>query len=1308
VAAALACACSLLALVTTGTAGALPSAGATTESPPPGTGGAGAPPPAAVASESPLPAPGAAGAPPAAEPPGLPSPSDAGGDRTGAAAATAVGPPPFPAPLGTALRWRLIGPYRGGRVLAVSGVPGRPETFYFGAVGGGVWRSDDAGRVWTPVFDGPPSGSIGALAVAPSNPDVIYVGTGEADMRSDVSWGDGMYRSSDGGRSFQPIGLRDSRQIGRILVDPRDPDVALVAALGHGFGPNPERGVFRTADGGRSWQRVLYRDDTTGAIDLAAGPADPQTVYAALWNVRRPPWSTYAPLGGPGSGLFRSSDGGLTWQELTGHGLPAGPPGRIGLAVAAGSAAPAAGEPGQPRPPGEGRGRVYALIDALIDSPSDSPRDAPSEAGLYRSDDGGGSWRRVCADRRLTSRSWYFSGVIADPRDADTVYVSNVALYRSRDGGQTFQAIKGAPGGDDYHSLWIDPGDPRRMILGSDQGAAVSVDGAATWSSWFNQPTAQIYHVATDDRFPYTIYGAQQDSGTVAVSSRSDFGQISFRDWFSTGTGESGYILPDPTDPDAVYGGNPGGQLFRFSRRTNQVQDVSPTPGPKAGASGNGVVYRYPWTPALAISPLAPHAIYQGSQFVHRSTDRGMSWTVISPDLTLRKARHGAAGARAEDARGGQGRGRAGKADVSPDASSREPGSGDARSGRTGNGKPSRGRREAGGATARGAASGGPQDSGQDKAVIYAIASSPLRAGQLWVGTDNGLVQLTLDDGPSWRDVTPPGLAEWSMVSTIEASRWEAGAAYLAIDRHLVDDLRPYALRTRDFGHTWTPIVAGIAATAHVHAVREDPGRRGLLYAATETGVYVSFDDGDRWQPLQLNLPAVSVRDLAVHGEDLIAATHGRSFWVLDGLTPLRQLDTAVVGSPAHLFSPAPAIRRRRGENRETPLPPETPAGANPPTGALVDYWLDGGSAAAGAGTSEAAGATASPGTADATGPPGPAGEVTLEIFDPRGELVRRFASDDPVPRPEELGAHMPLAPSWLRPAPPLGKRAGLNRFTWDLRYPAPPVLRPQASMDAVHGEPTPLEPEGPLVLPGLYRLKLTAGGSSSTATLRVDLDPRVTVSPEALASQLDLSRRIDAALAMSYLAVQQLRALAERLEHLAAAEPQGPQEPPGTSGPGTRPAPAPAAPPASPPGPAAETSPGPAPVSRPSAPAQPPATPSSPAPSTQRAPSGDLARDLVSLREKVRKLAGHEAEFEVPPEKEPGFAAIHTGIAALAVAVGTGDAAPTAQAAAAFAAYRAQLDRALAAWAVLRTSDLPALDRRLAAEGLPAIEPRP
>jgi photosystem II stability/assembly factor-like uncharacterized protein len=1090
----------------------------------------------------------AAPAPPAPARSAAPEASSANGIAPDQAARP-DGLPPLPVALGTALRWRLIGPFRGGRVLAVSGVPGRPETFYFGAVGGGVWRSADAGRVWTPVFDGPPSGSIGALAVAPSDPDVVYVGTGEADMRSDVSYGDGMYRSSDGGKTFHPIGLRDSRQIGRIVVDPRNPEVALVAALGHGFGPNPERGVFRTADGGKSWQRVLHRDDDTGAIDLAADPDDPRRMLAALWNVRRPPWSAYAPLGGPGGGLFASSDGGRTWREAAGHGLPAGPAGRIGLAFGGGR-------------PGERGRRIYALIDD------------PRQPGLYRSDDAGRSWRRVGADPRITSRPWYFGGVTAHPGDPDTVYVANVALYRSSDGGRTFQAIKGAPGGDDYHSLWIDPGDPQRMILGSDQGAEVSVDGGATWSSWFNQPTAQLYHVATDDRFPYTVYGAQQDSGTAAVVSRSDFGQITFRDWFSTGTGESGYILPDPADPDAVYGGNPGGQLFRFSRRTGQVQDVSPTPGPPGGGAGGagGAApagpFRYPWTPALAISPWPPHAIYQGSQYVHRSADRGMSWTIISPDLTVRRVRRGP-----------------------------------------------------------------PRDGG--RAVVYSIAPSPVRDGQIWVGTDNGLIHLTRDGGKSWQDVTPSGLPEWSMVSLLEASRYDAGTAYAAVDRHQMDDLRPYALRTRDFGATWTPITAGIAGTAYVHAVREDPQRRGLLYAGTESGVYVSFDDGDHWQPLQLNLPAASVRDLAIHGDDLIAATHGRSFWALDGLAPLRQLNAAVVASPAHLFVPAPAVRKRRGENRDTPLPPETPAGSNPPAGALIDYWLAGGLPEV---------AAKGPGA-----PAAPAGAITLEIFDERGERVRRFASDDPVRHLEE-GEPLPIAGYWLRPEPPLSRRTGLNRFVWDLRYPPPPTLRPQASSDAVYGEGTPFEPEGPFVLPGTYRLELTAGGRTCTASLRVEADPRLAVSAAALASQLALARRIDTAMAESYQAFHRLRDLARRLDQLAASLPRA----------------------------------------------------------AGRGPGRELSAAIAALRQKIDELAGREREFLEETEKQTGLTRTHTGLTALAVAVGTGEAAPTAQATAAFAAYRALLDRQLAGWSTLRTADLPALDRRLAARGLPPIDTPP
>ncbi|HVT17160.1 MAG TPA: hypothetical protein VHQ90_13395 [Thermoanaerobaculia bacterium] len=1053
------------------------------------------------------------------------------------------------------LRWRLVGPFRGGRVLAVSGVAGRPETFYFGAAGGGVWKTTDAGRVWTPVFDGPPSGSIGALAVAPSSPDVIYAGTGEADMRSDISFGDGVWRSGDGGRTWSRAGLRDSRQIGRILVDPRDPDVVLVAALGHGFGANPERGVFRSADGGKSWRQVLGKDDDTGAVDLAADPGEMRRVFAALWNVRRPPWSTYAPIGGPGSGLYVSGDGGLTWQELSGHGLPAGPLGRIGVAVAAGR---------------QGR-LVYALIDAGDAEPA-RPK-GPRKSGLYRSDDGGESWRQVSGDRRITSRPWYFGGLTIDPRDAETVYVSNVSLYRSRDGGRTFAAVKGAPGGDDYHALWIDPGDPARMILGGDQGAVVTVNGGATWSSWFNQPTAQIYHVATDDRFPYWIYGAQQDSGTVAIASRGDFGAITWRDWFSVGTGESGYILPCPDDPDLVYGGEPGGRLFLFSRATRQVQDITPTVGPDEDGPEASRAHRYPWTPALAVAPRPPFALYQGSQLVHRSDDHGMSWITISSDLT----RTGAA-----------------------------------------------------------------EEAVREKGVIYTIAPSPAAAGQVWVGTDNGLIRLTRDEGKSWQDATPPGLAEWSMVSLIAASRFAAGTAYAAVDRHQVDDLRPYVFRTRDFGRTWTAITAGFAPAAYVHAVREDPVRQGLLYAATETGVYVSFDDGESWHSLQLNLPPASVRDLAVKGDDLVAATHGRSFWVLDDVTPLRQIaadpltGTGRQGDPAgvRLFSPAPAFRLRRSENRDTPLPPETPAGANPPAGAIIDY-------------------------AFAAAPPG---EVTLAIRDGKGALVRRFSSDEP---PEKMPDGESFPAYWLQPAAPLPKRAGMNRFVWDLRYPPPSALRRQASMGTVYGEETSFEPAGPLALPGLYRVELGVGGRSYAAQLEVRPDPRVKTAPEALAIQLELEIEIGKDLARSYDAVRQIGALRERLAELAGRLDAGaPAGGPRGGRPGDLRG----------------------------------------VPQMAGAAADALAARVRELRERTAKLEGDGEEGNSSPAGGASLRSVHAGLAALAIAVGGADAVPTSQARDAFVAYRARLDERLAAWAAMQKGDVPALDALLRRRRLPSL----
>jgi photosystem II stability/assembly factor-like uncharacterized protein len=898
------------------------------------------------------------------------------------------------------MQWRCIGPHRGGRVLAVSGVRGEPYTFYFGAVAGGIWKTIDAGRTWIPIFDSQPIASIGALAVSTSDPNIIYVGTGEADMRSDISFGAGVYKSTDAGQTWSYLGLGDTRQIGRVLVDPRDPDVVLVAALGHGFGPNAERGVYRTTDGGKTWTRVLYKDENTGAIDLAYDPDNSRTVYASLWNARRPAYSTYAPITGPGGGLYKSTDSGATWKEIAGRGLPAGTLGRIGVDVVAGQ---------------HGK-RVYALIDA------------GSSSGLYRSDNAGEDWLLVGTEPRILSRGWYFGEVRSDPKSPDIVYVSNVSLYRSTDGGKNFKAIRGAPGGDDYHSLWIDPEDPRRMISGVDQGTIITLNGGKTWSSWYNQPTAQFYHVAVDNQFPYWVYGAQQDSGTAAVVSRSDYGQITYRDWHQIGAGESGYILPDPVNPQIVYGGSTGGELYRFDTKSGQVQDISPTPA-EIGAK---IRHRYPWTTPIAFSFQAPHSLYQASQFLMKTGDGGKSWKTISPDLTLR------------------------------------PG----------------------------------EKEGDAKGVVYTIAPSPLTAGTIWIGTDNGLVQLTRNDGLTWTDVSPAGLPPWSMISLIDASPHDVATAYAAIDRHQMDDIAPHIYRTHDFGKTWTKITRGIPATAYVHAVREDPIRKGLLFAGTETGVYVSFNDGEFWQSLQANLPATPIRDLVVKDNDLVVATHGRSFWILDNISPLRELTSDAVAAGVYLFRPATAIRIRKNASRDTPLPPETPAGKNPPAGAIIDYSLQSSSS----------------------------GDVTLEIIDSAGKLVRKYSTND---QPGKIDESQAFPTYWFNPPAPLSKRLGLNRFVWDLRHERPKALRYGYSIAAAFGEDAIMVPEGPLAPPGLYQVRLTVAGRSYTAPLGLKMDPRVRVPAPALSHQFALEMKIVEAVNQSYDAVQPLRALRTQLKDL-------------------------------------------------------------------------------------------------------------------------------------------------------------------------------
>ncbi len=902
-------------------------------------------------------------------------------------------PKQFDTKLFQELRWRLIGPSRGGRALAVTGVRGQSEIFYFGSVGGGVWKTNDAGRTWKPIFDSQQIASIGAIAVAPSDSNVIYVGSGEADMRSSISYGNGMYKSADGGKTWTHIGLEDSRQIGRIIVDPRDPNRVFVAALGHAYGPNQERGVFRSKDGGKSWQKILFHDENTGAIDLTFEPGNSKTIYASLWQTRRPPWSIYPPSNGPGSGLYRSNDGGDHWERVSGQGLPSQGLGRIGIAFA----------PSNTR-------RIYLIVDA-------------KEGGLFRSDNGGQNWQRVSNDRRIWQRGWYFGEVSVDPKDADIVYVPNTTTYQSHDGGKTFTAFKGAPGGDDYHELWIDPDEPRRMILSCDQGAIVTRNGGETWSSWFNQPTAQFYHVVTDNQFPYWVYGAQQDSNSVATPSRSRYRSLNFHDWRPIDAGdENGYIAPDPLNPGVAFGGFVARQDFS----NEQVQQMPPT----LAHSGE---YRRTWTLPLVFSPIDPHVLYFGSQVLFRTADGGSSWQVISPDLAR------------EDP------------GVPPNLD---------------------------------AAAAADAPKGKRRGVIYTIAPSYVRAGEIWAGTDDGLIQMTQDEGKTWENVTPSELTPWSKVTHIQASHSDAGTAYAAVDRHRLDDYQPYLYRTRDFGKTWQRVSNGIPEGSFLNCMREDPARKGMLYACTEKGVYVSFNDGDDWQSLQLNLPVTSVRDLVVHENDLVIATFGRSFWILDDMTPLRQLDSRVAGADAWLFRPQTAIRMRAESDQGTPVPMDEALAANPPEGAMLDYYLK----------------------EKASSP------IQLEIFDAEGKLVRRFSSDDVSHKtnPNDV----PIQIEWVRDPKPLLAVAGMHRFVWDLRY-APPK--------GVHRSFW--GPAGPLAVPGNYTVKLTANGKSSTQPLTIKLDPRVKTLQETLARQFGLASKLAARLGEVSIASQQVGDLRKQID---------------------------------------------------------------------------------------------------------------------------------------------------------------------------------
>ncbi|MEO7240644.1 MAG: hypothetical protein ABIW16_04520 [Sphingomicrobium sp.] len=901
-----------------------------------------------------------------------------------AASAASASAAPLPSALYNDLHWRLLGPHRAGWATMIEGVPTKPDRFYFGAAGGGVWRTDDSGRTWKSLFDKGGSSAIGAIALAPSNPDFIYVGGGQPEPRYDIQAGRGVYRSTDGGNSWSDLGLADTRYIGRIWVSPTDPKTVLVAALGHVFGPSSSRGVYRSTDGGKSWAHTLAPGEQTGAVDLAADPAHPHTIFAATWQIRQWPWQSYfTKTAGSGSAIHRSDDGGVHWRRLSGGGWPVGPLGRISVATAR-----------------TAHGlRLYAVVDGGDDS------------GLWRSDDGGAHWRHVNKERAFAG--YYFSRLTVDPRDPNVVYTNGQSMRRCDQGGARCVIVRGSPGGDDYHHIWINPLHPDHIAAGSDQGAAVSVDGGATWGDWYNQPTGQLYHLATDDRFPYWVYSGQQDNGTVAVASRSDYGATNFRDWHPVGGDERDYDIPDPADPSIVYGSGLGGHTTRWDARTGQIADISPWPVATYGERPTTVKHHFNWVTPLVTARAGSPALYLGGEVVFRSRDRGDHWDIISPDLTGKTA-----GAQRCDG------------DVAV-------------------------------ADAKACGYG----------TIVTLAPSPSLPGTLWAGTDTGLVSVTRDDGAHWANVTPPGVREWAKISSIDLSAQNPATAYVAVDGQRLDDFTPSAFRTHDGGASWTPIAAGLPTGQIVSVVRADPVTPGLLYAGTETGVWVSFDDGGNWQSLQHNLPTAWARDLLVHGDDLLVATQGRALWALSDLSPLRQTGPAVAASAAFLYRPAVALRVRGNNNADTPLPPETPVGENPPEGAVIDYYL-------GAAT---------------------AGPVTLDVRDASGAIVAHYSSAE-VPAVPDVQRYFHAG--WVVPPSALPATPGHHRWVWNLRRPRPPAVEYSYSIAAIWGRDTPILPAGAWAEPGNYSVTLTAGGQAQTVPLHVAPDPRVTGADYAASAQ--------------------------------------------------------------------------------------------------------------------------------------------------------------------------------------------------------------
>jgi photosystem II stability/assembly factor-like uncharacterized protein len=911
----------------------------------------------------------------------------------------------------------MIGPTRGGRTRAACGVPSQPNVFYIGAVNGGVWKTDDAGRTWMPIFDDEPTQAIGAIAVVPSNPNVIYVSSGEGLARPDLAVGNGIYKSTDAGKTWTHLSaLRDGQGIPALAVDPRDENRVFAAVLGHPYGANEERGIYLTTDGGQSWQKVLSKGENVGGSDVEIDPSNPDIVYASLWELRLGPWEDGNQYSGTGGGLFKSTDGGKTWRALT-NGFPKGII-QINVAIS----------PSQPS-------RVYAA--AAI------PRGETgmgSEVGVYRSDDAGETWQRITTDPRPAGRIGGGDLPVpkVDPKNADIVYSTSTVTMKSTDGGKTWMSFRGAPGGDDYQNMWINPNDPNTILLVGDQGALVTVNGGRTWSTWYNQPTAQLYHVATSNGFPYLVCGGQQESGSVCVSSRGNDGEITFRDWHPVGVIEYGYAAPDPLNPDIVYGAGRR-EVSKYSLKTGQLQDVTPVAvaDPK---------YRADRTQPIMFSPIDPHILYTSMNFLFQTTDGGHSWQTISPDLARE---HNAV-----------------PASLGNEAS-RDP------------------------------------NAEKQRGVIYSLAPSFKSVNTIWAGTDDGLIWITRDGGANWKNISPTELTPWSKVTQISASHFDDDTAYASVSRMRIDDQRPYIYRTHDGGKTWTLITNGLPDAA-VNTVREDPVRKGLLFAGTERSVWVSFDDGDHWQSLELNLPHSSMRDLWIHDDDLVVGTHGRSFWVLDDITPLRQISDTVQKSDAFLFKPATAYRVQRDTNTDTPIPPDEPTAQNPPDGAIVDYFL-----------SQAA-----------------SGAVELEILDAQGKVVRRYASTDKPEITEEELAKQLIPPYWTRMPKILPATAGMHRWVWNLHYTTPLSTRYDYPISAIPGD-TPRLPQGPSALPGEYTVRLTVNGHAYTKSLTVKMDPRVKTPREGLVQMFQMQSRLASLMTESSEAVLQARSAHEQLQKL-------------------------------------------------------------------------------------------------------------------------------------------------------------------------------